>query len=79
MLYPDLCEACYKGKHSMQRLISYYSYCKLADKPCLPHGMCLYQAMMTLHFLNDIANDAELTQKFDHYVIFVSLKSGSTW
>ena len=26
------------------------------------HGMCLYQVMMTLHFLNDIADDAELTQ-----------------
>ena len=23
----------------------------------------LYQVMMTLHFLNDVANDAELTQK----------------
>ena len=27
---------------------------------------------MTLHFLNDIANDAESTQKIDHYVIFAS-------
>ena len=26
-------------------------------------GMCLYQVMMTLHFLNDVANDAESTQK----------------
>ena len=25
--------------------------------------MCLYQVMMTLHFLNDVANDAESTQK----------------
>ena len=24
---------------------------------------CLYQVMMTLHFLNDVANDAESTQK----------------
>ena len=31
---------------------------------------------MTLHFLNDVANDAESTQKIDHYVIFASLKSG---
>ena len=32
-------------------------------KRCLSHGMCLYQVMMTLYFLNDVANDAELTQK----------------
>ena len=25
---------------------------------------------MTLHFLNDVANDAEWTQKIDNYVIF---------
>ena len=35
----------------------------LPDKHCLSHGMCLYQVMMTLHFLNDVANDAESTQK----------------
>ena len=29
---------------------------------------------MTLHFLNDVANDAELTQKIENYVIFASLK-----
>ena len=46
-------------------LISYHSYyCTLPDKHCLSHGMCLYQVMITLHFLNDVANDAELTQKF---------------
>ena len=28
-----------------------------------------------LHFLNDVANDAELTQKIDHYVIIASLNS----
>ena len=32
-----------------------------------------------LHFLNDVANDAESTQKIDHYVILASLKSESTW
>ena len=53
--------------------------CKLPDKRCLSHGMCLYQVMMTLHFLNDVANDANSTQKIDHYVIFDSLKSKSTW
>ena len=29
---------------------------------CLSHGMCLYQVMMMLHFLNDVANDAESTK-----------------
>ena len=35
----------------------------LPDKHCLSHGMCLYKVMMTLHFLNDVANEAESTQK----------------
>ena len=63
--------------------MSYRSYyCNVAHLPvkrCLSHGMCLYQVIMTLHFLNDIANDAESTQKMNHYVIFASLKSESTW
>ena len=29
----------------------------------------LYQVMMTLHFLNDVANDAESTYKIKKYVI----------
>ena len=37
--------------------------CTLPDKRCLSHGMCLYQVMMTLHFLNNVVNDAESTQK----------------
>ena len=32
---------------------------------------------MTLHFLNDFANDAESTQKSKIYVTIASLKSGS--
>ena len=47
----------------------------LPDKCCLFHGMCLYQVMMTLHFLNDITNDAESIQKNENYVIIASLKS----
>ena len=27
------------------------------------HAQCLYQVMMTLHFLNDIVNDADSTRK----------------
>ena len=45
--------------------ISYLSYqhcCMLPDIHCLSQGMCLYQVMMTLHFLN-VANDAESAQK----------------
>ena len=42
------------------------------------HGMCLYQVIVTLHFLNVVANVAELTQKIDHNVILASLKSEST-
>ena len=34
----------------------------LSDTLCLSHGMCLYQVMMTLHFLNDVAYDADSTQ-----------------
>ena len=44
----------------------------LPDKHGLFHGMNLYQVMMTLHFLNEVANDAESTQK---YVMIASLKS----
>ena len=51
----------------------------LSDRRCLSHSMCRYQVMMTLHFLKDVTNDAEWTQKIDHYVIFASLKSVSTW
>ena len=36
----------------------------LPDKHCLSQGMCLYQVMMTLHFLNDGANNAKSTQKY---------------
>ena len=48
--------------------ISYPSYslhcCTLPDKRCLSHGKCLYQVMMTLHFLNDVAIETESTQKY---------------
>ena len=54
-------------------------HCRLPDKLCLSHGMCLYQVMMTLVFLNDVPNDTESIQKIDKCVIFASLKSESTW
>ena len=36
---------------------------------------CLYQVMMMLHFLNDVANDAESTKKIENYITIASLKS----
>ena len=48
----------------------------LPDKHGLSHGMCLYQVMMTLHFLNNFANDAEsINTKIENYIIIASLKS----
>ena len=51
----------------------------LPDRHCLSHSMYIYQVMMMLHYLNEVATDAELTQKIDHYVIFASLESESAW
>ena len=31
------------------------------DKRCLSDGMCLYQVIMMLHFLNDVIDDLEST------------------
>ena len=39
----------------------------------------LYQVMMMLHFLNDVAYDTESTQKKKNYVIIASLKSVQQW
>ena len=33
------------------------------DKRCLSRGMSLYQVIKTLHVLNGVANDVELTRK----------------
>ena len=41
----------------------------------LPDKHDLYQVMMTLHFLNDVANETESTQKSKIYVIIACLKS----
>ena len=53
--------------------------CMLPDKRCLSHGMCLYQVMMTWHFLNGVANDSEWTQKNQSLRHIHELKSESTW
>ena len=46
--------------------------CRLIVR-CLSHGMCLYQVMMTLRFMNNVANDADT--KIENYVIIASLQS----
>ena len=42
----------------------------LPDIHGLSRGMYLYQVMITLHFLNDVAYDAESTQKLHHNCYF---------
>ena len=39
----------------------------------------LYQVMMALYFLNDVANDAETNTDIKNYVIIASLKSVQQW
>ena len=46
----------------MNQNLSVTSHIKLPDKRGQSQDMCLYQVMMTLHFMNDVANDAESTQ-----------------
>ena len=56
-----------KGKRDLQtkesKFVENYRPTLLALYNALSHSMCLYQVMMTLHFLNYVTNDAELTQK----------------
>ena len=54
--------------------ISYHSFLTAAL-----HLVYLTACALTLHFLNEFANDAESTQKIDHDLILASLKSKSTW
>ena len=49
----------------------------LPDEHGLSHSMCLYLVMMTLHFLNDVANDAESTKHLK-LLIIACLKSETT-
>ena len=49
--------------------------CTLLDKRYLSHSMCLYQVIMTLHFLNDVANGAESTQTSKIMPLIANLKS----
>ena len=49
------------------------------DKRCLSHCMCLYQVIMTLHFLNDVVNDIESMRiPIITSIIIAILKSEST-
>ena len=69
MLYQNLCYS--KVCYSKDCTVAFFYHLPnilivlgtLPDKRCLSHGMCLYQVMMTLHFLNDVSNDAESTPK----------------
>ena len=54
---------CRCNSHNQLSVILTVNCCMLPDKHGLSHVMCLYQAMMTFNFLNDITNDAESTQK----------------
>ena len=56
----DIKRYSYKGIHQLPIILT--ALLHLPDKRCLSHDMCRYQAMMTLHFLNDFANDTESTQ-----------------
>ena len=59
----------------MYCLFSVTSHINCIATCCLINMVYLYQVMMKLHFLNGIANDAELTQKSKNYVIIASLKN----
>ena len=59
---------------SEMSFINYLLYINCIGARCLS-GMCLYQVMMTLHFLNDFDNDNESTQNKKKHVIIASLKS----
>ena len=65
-------DALLRQVYQLPRILN--GFCMLPDKRCLSHGMCHYQVMMTLHFLNDITYDAEST-KNRKLVIIASLKS----
>ena len=57
--------SCKSDDNNIYSVISHIN-CMVArrpDKHWLPHDMCIYQVMMTLNFLNDVANAAEPTQK----------------
>ena len=66
-LFTNLTDLYTQRNITIDSFISYLSYklhcCKLLDKYCLSHSLYLYQVMLTLHFLNDVANDAESTKK----------------
>ena len=40
---------------------------------------CVYQVIMTLHFLNDVVSDVESNTKIGNYVIIATLKSEPTF
>ena len=49
--------------HAEYLYLSVTSHINCIGACCVSLSMCLYQVMMTLHFLNEVANDAESTTK----------------
>ena len=78
---PDVCLAGFLlplRKAFIDGLVPDACCCTLPDKHCIFHDMCLYQVMMTLHFLNDDANDVASTQNRKLRHVIASLKSETT-
>ena len=56
-------------------ILSVTSHIKCIAARCQINVVYLYQVMVTLYFFNDVAIDAESTQKNKNYVIIASLTS----
>ena len=67
IVYLDFCGCFMFGPCTvMQFIVIFHINCIVArwyDKRWLSHGMCLYQVLITLHFFNYVANNAEWTEK----------------
>ena len=50
-------------QYSFSLVTSHINYIFVRCIRCSSHAMCLYQVMMTLHVLNNVAYDAESTQQ----------------
>ena len=79
---PDLCP--FSNFLYGANVIGFISYlscqlhcCALPDKRCLSHGMLPLSGHDDVALLNDVANDAESTQKSKNYVIVASFESST--
>ena len=55
--------SCYKRICQLPLIVIVLLHVDLNNVRCLSHSMCLFQVIMTSHFLNDVVNDIELTRK----------------